>query len=99
MDQIQHEVHENTPLVYHGVGDLVEVARHKTEQVWQLQLMKLNASQKLLGKACALDEHKQWMMCYVLTKCLPDLGKGASMVTDTRYNFCTPDAKGGDCCQ
>ena len=24
--------------------------------------MKLNASQKLLGKACALDEHKQWMM-------------------------------------
>ena len=62
MDWIQHEVHENTPLVYHRVGGLVEVARRRTEQVRQLQLMKLNASQKLLGKACALDKHKQWMM-------------------------------------
>ena len=31
--------------------------------------------------------------CYVLTKCLPDLGEGASMVTDTCYDFCTPDEK------
>ena len=32
-------------------------------------------------------------------ECLPDLGEGASMVTDTHYNFCTPDEKGGDYCQ
>ena len=37
--------------------------------------------------------------CYISTKRLPDLGKGALMVTDTRYNFCTPDEKGGNCCQ
>ena len=37
--------------------------------------------------------------CYDLTKRLPDWGKGAPMVTDTCYNFCTPDKKGGDCCQ
>ncbi|KAN0139589.1 hypothetical protein V8E53_002618 [Lactarius tabidus] len=52
----------NTPLIYHRVGGLVEVTRHKTEQVWELQLTKLNACQKLLGKATALDNHKQWMM-------------------------------------
>ncbi|KAH8992886.1 hypothetical protein EDB86DRAFT_2806036, partial [Lactarius hatsudake] len=57
-----HGVHENTPLIYHRIGGLVEVARHKTEQVWQLQLTKLNASRRLLGKATALDNHKQWIM-------------------------------------
>ncbi|KAH9064928.1 hypothetical protein EDB87DRAFT_1540754, partial [Lactarius vividus] len=36
MDQIQHGVHKNAPLVYHGVRGLVEVARHKTGQVQQL---------------------------------------------------------------
>ncbi|KAH9043907.1 hypothetical protein EDB85DRAFT_2071109 [Lactarius pseudohatsudake] len=54
MDQIQHGVHENPLLVYHGVGGLIEVARRKIEQ--------LNASRRLLGKAAALDDHKQWMM-------------------------------------
>lgn len=36
MDRIQCGVHESTPLVYHGVGGLVEVTRRKTEQVRQL---------------------------------------------------------------
>ena len=62
MDRIRNGVHENTPLIYHGIGGLVEVARRKTEQVRQLRLTKLNASKKLLGKAAALDDHKQWMM-------------------------------------
>jgi hypothetical protein len=62
MDRIRNGVHENTPLIYHGVGGLVEVTRRKTEQVRQLRLTKLNASRQLLGKATALDDHKQWMM-------------------------------------
>ncbi|KAH9050407.1 hypothetical protein EDB83DRAFT_2522604 [Lactarius deliciosus] len=62
MDRIQHGVHENAPLVYHGVGGLIEVAWRKIEQVQQLRLTKLNASRRLLGKAAALDDHKQWMM-------------------------------------
>jgi hypothetical protein len=62
MDHIQYGVHKNTPLVYHGVGGLIKVARQKLEQVHQVQLTKLNTSQKLLGKATALDSHKQWVM-------------------------------------
>ena len=38
-------------------------------------------------------------ICYISTKLLPGLGEVASMVTDTRYNFYTPNEKGGDCCQ
>lgn len=49
MDRIRNGVHENAPLVYHGVGGLIEIARRKTEQVQQLRLTKLNASRKLLG--------------------------------------------------
>ncbi|KAH9020793.1 hypothetical protein EDB85DRAFT_2094831 [Lactarius pseudohatsudake] len=62
MDRIKHGVNENAPLVYHGVGGLIEVARRKSEQVRQIQMTKLNTSRKLLGKATALDNHKQWMM-------------------------------------
>ena len=62
MDRIRNGTHENTPLIYHGVGGLVEATRRKTEQVRQLQLTKLNASRKLLGKAAALDDHKEWIM-------------------------------------
>lgn len=62
MDRIRNGVHENTPLIYHGFGGVLEVARRKTEQVRQLRLTKLNTSRKLLSKATALDDHKQWMM-------------------------------------
>ncbi|KAH9171569.1 hypothetical protein EDB89DRAFT_1090585 [Lactarius sanguifluus] len=49
MDRIRHGVHENAPLAYHGVGDLIETVRRKTGQVQQLRLTKLNASRKLPG--------------------------------------------------
>jgi hypothetical protein len=62
MNRVRNGVHENAPLIYHGFGGLLEVARRKTEQLRQLRLTKLNASRKLLGKATALDDHKQWMM-------------------------------------
>ena len=42
MDRIRHGVHENTPLVYHGVGGIVEIIRRKTEQIEQLRLTKLS---------------------------------------------------------
>jgi hypothetical protein len=62
MDHIQNGMHESTPLVYHGVGGLIEVARQKSERVRQVQLTKLNTSRKLLRKATTLDSHKQWVM-------------------------------------
>lgn len=62
MDRIEYGAHENVPLVYHGVGGLVALARRKNDQLNQLQLSKLNDSQKLMVKAGALDDHKQWIL-------------------------------------
>ena len=48
--------------VYHGVGGLVALARQKNDQLNQLQLSKFNDSRKLMVKAGALDDHKQWIL-------------------------------------
>ncbi|RDB18817.1 hypothetical protein Hypma_014567 [Hypsizygus marmoreus] len=60
--RIENGVHENTPLIYHGVGGLLVVVKKKGNQVDQLRMTKLNNSKKLLGKATALEDHKQWIM-------------------------------------
>jgi hypothetical protein len=62
IDRIEYGAHENIPLVYHGIGGLVTLARRKSDQLNQLQLSKLNDSQKLLVKAGALEDHKQWIL-------------------------------------
>jgi hypothetical protein len=51
MDRIEFGAHENIPLVYHGVGALMTVARRKSDQLHQLQLSKFNDNQKLMVKA------------------------------------------------
>jgi hypothetical protein len=40
--RMEHGVHENTPLAYHGVGGLVVAVRRKIDQVRQMRLTKLN---------------------------------------------------------
>ena len=62
MARIRFGAHENIPLVYHGVGALITIARRKTDQIEQLRMSKLNDSQKLLVKAGALEDHKQWIL-------------------------------------
>ena len=62
MDRIHHGAHENVPLVYHGIGGLIAIVRRKTNQIEQLRMSKLNDSRKLLVKAGALDDHKQWVL-------------------------------------
>lgn len=62
MDRIQHGAHENVPLMYHGVGALITIARRKSDQIEQLRMSKLNDSRKLLSKAGTLDDHKQWVL-------------------------------------
>lgn len=62
VDRIKFGAHENIPLVYHGVGGLVAVARRKTDQLHQLQLSKFNDNQKLMVRAGALEDHKQWIL-------------------------------------
>jgi hypothetical protein len=62
MDRIRHGTHENVPLVYHGVRALITISRRKTDQIEQLRMSKLNDSRKLLVKAGALEDHKQWVL-------------------------------------
>ena len=59
---MEHGVHENTPLAYHGVGGLVVAVRQRIDQVWQMCLTKLNTRWKLLGKSAMLEDHKQWLL-------------------------------------
>ena len=61
-DRIYHGVHPNTPLIYHSIGGLIAVARHRLDQVQNLKLLHLNDSRKLIGKVAALEDHKQWVM-------------------------------------
>jgi hypothetical protein len=60
--RMEHGVHENTPLAYHGVGGLVVAVRRKIDQVRQMRLTKLNTGRKLLGKSAILEDHKQWIL-------------------------------------
>ena len=62
MERIKYGTHENTPLVYQGAGGLVTIIRRKTDQIVQLRMSKLNDSRKLLTKASALEDHKQWIL-------------------------------------
>ena len=62
MDRIWHGTHENVLLMYHGVGALITIARQKANHIEQLHMSKLNDSRKLLVKAGALDDHKQWVL-------------------------------------
>jgi hypothetical protein len=44
MHRIRFGAHENTPLVYHGVGALMAIVQWKTDQIEQLWMSKLNDS-------------------------------------------------------
>jgi len=62
VDRIHEGAHENTPLMYHPIGGLVEIVRRKINHINQLQLTTLNQTRKLTGKAATLDDHKQWIL-------------------------------------
>ncbi|KAG6835458.1 hypothetical protein H0H93_001265, partial [Arthromyces matolae] len=62
LERMDTGVHENSALVYHGVGGLVKIIHRKTGQVRALRLRRLNDARKLVGKATALEDHKQWIM-------------------------------------
>ena len=51
--------------MFYGIRGLVTAVRRRIGQVQQLQMTKLNNSQKLLGKAAALEDHKQWILVIV----------------------------------
>ena len=43
-------IHENTPLVYHGAGGLIDIAHRKTQEIDLLRLRCLNDLKKSVGK-------------------------------------------------
>jgi hypothetical protein len=55
-------VHENAPLVFHGIGGLIDVVRRKTLAIDVLRLRRLNDVKKLIGQEGVIDVHKQMLL-------------------------------------
>ena len=60
--RLMNGVHENSALVFHGVGGLIEIAHRKTQTIDLLRLRRLNDFKKLVGKEGAIDMHKQMLL-------------------------------------
>jgi hypothetical protein len=60
--RIEYGMNENTRFAYQPIGGLINLLRRKAGQVRALRLTKLNDNRKFLGKAAALEDHKQWIM-------------------------------------
>lgn len=61
-ERLETGVHENSRLVYHGIGNLVKIIRAKTGEIRALRLRKLNDAAKLTRKAVTIDHLKQFVM-------------------------------------
>ena len=55
-------IHDNSPLVFHGIGGLVEAVRRKTSMIDVLRLRHLNEARKLVGQEGVIDVHKQMLL-------------------------------------
>ncbi|KAI0280450.1 hypothetical protein BC826DRAFT_894607, partial [Russula brevipes] len=55
-------IHENTPLLFHGIGGLIDVAHCKTAVVDQFRLVRLNDMKKLFLKQGVIEVHKQMLL-------------------------------------
>jgi hypothetical protein len=55
-------IRDNSPLVFHGIGGLVEVVCHKTSMIKVFRLGRLNDSRKLVGQEGVIDVHKQMLL-------------------------------------
>ena len=55
-------IHENTPVVYHGIGGLIEIVHRKTQANDALRLCRLKVLKKLVEKEGIIDIHKQLLL-------------------------------------
>jgi hypothetical protein len=55
----EREVHENTPLLYHGPSSLIAITRRKDRQIRSMRLVKLNLERKMVGFTKQLDDCKR----------------------------------------
>ncbi|KAJ7914390.1 hypothetical protein B0H13DRAFT_1873065 [Mycena leptocephala] len=60
--RIEYGVHENSPLVFHPVLGLMEIARRRSEQARGMRLMKLNDTCTIGRKMAAIDDYKELTM-------------------------------------
>ena len=60
--RLTNGVHENSTLVYHGIGGLIDIVHRKTRTIDLLRLCRLNDMKKLVGKEGVIDMHKQMML-------------------------------------
>ena len=67
-------IHENAPLVYHGIGGLIDVVHRKSSAIDRLRLRRLNDMRKLAGKEGVIEVHKQ-MLLALSTQCIPRIDR------------------------
>jgi hypothetical protein len=60
--RITNGIHENTPLIYHGIGGLIETVHRKTKAIDVLRLRRLNDLRNLIGKEGIINIHKQLLL-------------------------------------
>src|SRR5713101_5222643 len=65
-------IHKNSPLVYHGIGGLIDIVHQKSSEVDHLHLCWLNDMRKLAGKEGVIEVHKQ-MLLALSTQCIPQI--------------------------
>jgi hypothetical protein len=63
-------VHENAPLIFHGIGGLIDVAHRKTAVIDRFRLLRLNNMKKLFLKQGVIDVQKQ-MLLAISTQRIP----------------------------
>ena len=54
--------HKNAPLIYHGIGGLIDVVHRKISEIDCLHLHRLNDMRKLAGKEGVIEVHKQMLL-------------------------------------
>ncbi|TFK58449.1 hypothetical protein BDN72DRAFT_739650, partial [Pluteus cervinus] len=62
LQRVEDGVHENAPLIYHGIGSLMDITRQKNTYINKLQLKGLNDARKIVSRGVLLETHKQWIM-------------------------------------
>jgi len=55
-------IYKNMPLVYHGIGGLIETVHRKMKAIDVLCLCHLNDLRNLIGKEGVIDIHKQLLL-------------------------------------
>jgi hypothetical protein len=55
-------IHENAPLIYHGIGGLIDIVHQRSSEVDRLCLCRLYDMRKLAGKEGVIEVHKQMLL-------------------------------------